>query len=368
MVTEEELKGIALYTIDTANNEQFEEDLDATQLNDTVIVSYVKDIVNKAYDNKRELEFNCVKQGDDSFLNKEHPIASKIISIIENQSEFKTKTYDIANHLFSHTTGNAKKGDLVSCLFKKVDCYYFVMLKIDENKILKRNKEGLWEIDAGLGVETKLQKAAYIEIPIVDDGCATDYLLWKVKALDNISNDSEYWNIKFLDAHYKSDAKINSERFNNFFKKFASTVSDPQKKSDIMYSYRSYLRVNNNFEIENFCEVIFGTSNDLAPEKKRFKEAVVAQSSHQSEGFDLVFGLDRKIADKESKVSGCFVFDSRLKVMATKATSDSNNDKNILNDLVHFEEIDANGDSVQLEDDSGTYAKIYFQEFEYNDK
>lgn len=124
-----------------------------------------------------------------------------------------------ASILFSHTQLNAKKGDLKpSCLFKLTNKYYLVFLKIDENKILNQGEDGLWIINSGLDIEAKLQKAAYIEIPIIDDTYQTNYLEWKLNAIDNISNDSQYWNIDFLGAHYKVIVKLILKDLLNFLK------------------------------------------------------------------------------------------------------------------------------------------------------
>jgi len=370
MVTIEELKNISLYTIDKKNNDTFSEPLDTTQLDDHVITTYAVNIINKVYNNQRELEFNYISstENEERELDSDHPIVSKIKHILNNPvdtSLFKNKTKNIANTLFSHTPTNAKKGDLLTCLFKKVDKYYFVLLKIDENKILKRGADGLWTINSGLDVETKLQKAAYIEIPIVDNSYQSDYLQWSVKAIDNISNDSYYWNINFLNAHYKSDSKINSERFGNFFKSFINTVSNPLKQNDLTFSYRSYLRTNDNFSLEEFVTTVFGTSEEYEDERSRFTESIIATSQSQDTGFDLVFNFHQETVRKEYQAKGGFTFDERIKILPTRTTGNETIDENILRENINFNDED-NPDG--FEDDNGKYVKVYYQEYKYEYK
>lgn len=341
MITVDNLKNVSLYTINKRGQVSFNEELDTTQINDTIITTYLINAINTTYNNRRELEFNyiinnseneipidqenqteenSITNEDEFVLDNDHPIVSKIKDILNSSDDtdlFKSKTRSIASILFSHTPSNAKKGDLVSCLFKLTNKYYLVFLKIDENKILNQGENGLWTVNSGLDIEAKLQKAAYIEIPIINDTYQTNYLEWKLNAIDNISNDSQYWNIDFLGAHYKSDSKINSERFAKFFKDFIETVSNPQKKNDLTFSYRSYLKTNENFSIEDFENSVFGTSADFRSEKIRFRESIVEASQNTETGFDLVFSFHTPTIKKEYEKQGSFVFVLRRMNLAT---------------------------------------------------
>ena len=206
MITVDNLKNVSLYTINKRGQVSFNEELDTTQINDTIITTYLINAINTTYNNRRELEFNyiinnseneipideenqteenSITNEDEFVLDNDHPIVSKIKDILNSPDDtdlFKSKTRSIASILFSHTPSNAKKGDLVSCLFKLTNKYYLVFLKIDENKILNQGENGLWTVNSGLDIEAKLQKAAYIEIPIIDDTYQTNYLEWKFVA------------------------------------------------------------------------------------------------------------------------------------------------------------------------------------------
>lgn len=389
MITVDNLKNVSLYTINKRGQVSFNEELDTTQINDTIITTYLINAINTTYNNRRELEFNyiinnseneipideenqteenSITNEDEFVLDNDHPIVSKIKDILNSPDDtdlFKSKTRSIASILFSHTPSNAKKGDLVSCLFKLTNKYYLVFLKIDENKILNQGENGLWTVNSGLDIEAKLQKAAYIEIPIIDDTYQTNYLEWKLNAIDNISNDSQYWNIDFLGAHYKSDSKINSERFAKFFKDFIETVSNPQKKNDLTFSYRSYLKTNENFSIEDFENSVFGTSADFRSEKIRFRESIVEASQNTETGFDLVFSFHTPTIKKEYEKQGSFVFDGMLKIIPTRTTGNQGSDENILRENIAFIDENTNED---FNDTRGKYAKIYYDDYSYDFK
>lgn len=393
MITADSLKNVSLYTINKRDHATFNEDLDTTSIEDTVITTYLINAINTTYNNRRELEFNYIPRttrnetiidhpieensedensitNEDEFvLDNDHPIVSKIKDILNSPNDtnlFKSKTRSIASILFSHTPLNAKKGDLVSCLFKLTNKYYLVFLKIDENKILNQGEDGLWIINSGLDIEAKLQKAAYIEIPIIDDTYQTNYLEWKLNAIDNISNDSQYWNIDFLGAHYKSDSKINSERFAKFFKDFIETVSNPQKKNDLTFSYRSYLKTNENFSIEEFENSVFGTSANFRSEKIRFRESIVEASRNTETGFDLVFSFHTPTIKKEYEKQGSFVFDGMLKIMPTRGTGNQGSDENILRANVAF--VDEETNEEFSDPTRGKYAKIFYDDYSYDFK
>lgn len=392
MITVDNFKNVSLYTINKKGQDSFSEELDTTQINDTVITTYLINAINTTYNNRRELEFNYninhsnnqesteteieseevlidnELENLEELLDDDHPIVSKIKDILDFPNDtnlFKTKTRSIANILFTHTPSNAKKGDLVSCLFKLTNMYYLVFLKIDENKILNQGEDGRWIVNSGLDIEAKLQKAAYIEIPIVDDSYQMNYIEWKLNAIDNISNDSQYWNIDFLNAHYKSDSKINSERFGKFFKEFIETVSEPQKKNDLSYSYRSYLKTNDSFSIEDFENTVFGTSEEFVSEKIRFRESIIEASQNNETGFDLVFPFHEATIKKEYEKQGSFVFDEMLKILPTRGTGNQSIDENILRDNISFkdEENDEN-----FNDTRGKYAKVYYNNYSYDVK
>lgn len=389
MITVENLKNVSLYTINKRGQDRFSEELDTTQINDTVITTYLINAINTTYNNRRELEFNYIdsnsnnedfieteSQGEPStdeesetpILDHDHPIVSKIKDILNSPNDtelFKQKTRSVASTLFSHTPSNAKKGDLVTCLFKLTNMYYLVFLKIDENKILNQGDDGRWIVNSGLDIEAKLQKAAYIEIPIVDESYEMDYLQWKLNAIDNISNDSQYWNIDFLNAHYKSDSKINSERFGKFFKEFIETVSEPQKKNDLSYSYRSYLRTNDSFSIDEFENTVFGTSDEFAAEKIRFRESIVEAAGNSETGFDLVFNFHAPTIKKEYEKQGSFVFDGMLKILPTRGTGNQGSDENILRANIAFKDEETDD---EFSDTRGKYAKVYYDDYSYDFK
>lgn len=369
MVTCDELIQISLYTIDKDNDQNFNEPIDTTLIEDEVIAQYCVDSVNRIYSNKRDLEFSIAVNGT---LDIHHPITSKIINIITEETDsevFKNETHSLAHRLFDITPQIAKKGDLLTCLFKQIDKYYFVMLKVDENKILKRGINGRWEVDAGLDILTKIQKASYIEVPIVDDSFERDYLLWNVKALDNISNDSVYWNNGFLSAKYKSDSKINTERFIKVFKSFVRTITEPERQNNIVFAYQSFLRTNDNFGLDEFIGSVFGRNDLFEAERERFRTVLSTASQDRENGFDLVFAFDSNLIQKEYNAKGSYVFDNRLKITPTRPTGQQGTDANFLNDLIRFLEPDENGIMHELIDhDNRKYAKVFYEERRYEYK
>lgn len=369
MIQSSDLLEISLYTI-TKENEFFNEPLDTTRLDDNIIIDYAVNTVNKTYNNKRTLEFNYHSDevNGNTDLDPDHVIVSKIKDILNDLScnnTFKVKTKSIANTLFGHTPPNARKGDLLTCLFKLTDKYYLVLLKIDENKILKRGEDNLWVMSSGLDILTKLQKAVYIEIPRVNSGYEEDYLLWDVKAIDNISNDSYYWNINFLNAHYKNDSKINSERFGNFIKDFVNTIEDPLRKNDVTFLYRNFLRSNDTFAIEEFISSVFGTSSEYIEERTRFRESLIDISSNPDLGFDLVFDFHQATIRKEYGAKGSFVFDNEIKVTPTAGGGDEAIDEDILKDKICFGK---NEELGYLHDTNGRYVKVYYENYSYQYK
>jgi len=368
MLTLDDLKQISLYTIDKKDNDTFNEPLDTTRLDDPIITTYAINTINKQYDNQRELEFNYISSNDTQELIADHSIAEKIQTMLndEGNSElFKEKSQSIARILFGHTPSNAKKGDLLSTLFKMTDKYYLVLLKIDENKVLQRGDHDLWNLTSGLDTQAKLQKAVYIEIPILDTSYQENYLLWKIKAIDNISNDSRYWNIDFLEAHYKSDSKINSERFNTFFKVFITTISDPIKRQDLTFSYRSYLKTNENFEIDEFTNGVFGTASTYDNEKIRFRESILEACNHSEKGFDLVFDFHQSTMKKEYESKGAFTFDNIIKIVPTIVSGNQEDDRNLLLDTIDFGKGEEEG---SFNDDKGKYVKVYYDDYDFDFK
>jgi hypothetical protein len=360
VLTKEQIKQVSLYSIVKKSNEDiFAEDLDNSSTDDAVLTAFIMDVSGMfaRLPNKRALEFK-----------PDSTVAGLIQTIIMHETDsafFKAKTRAIAQQLFNATTLNAKRGDLLSVLFHPPGRFVIHLFKIDESRILKQQANGQWSQYAGLGVENRLQKGAYIEIPVVDGRADVDTARWTVTVIDNLSNENVFWNINFLQASYKRGDKVtNTQGFASFFKDFLDTVDDEEKKYDLNYKFSSYLNENDSVGYDHFVDNVFGSDDLYEDERRYFQSQFASAASGEEHGFDRDFEIDTRTAKKYGKM-GSYIFDGKLKVTCNHQHFDHLDDpKRRLDRRIKLRDDAGN----EFEEGGRKYAKIYYDHYAFDEK
>jgi hypothetical protein len=307
--------------------------------------------------NKRALEFK-----------PDSVVAGLVKQIVTNETDgafFKAKTREIARQLFNETTLNAKRGDLLSVLFHHPDHFAVYLFKIDESRILKQLDSGQWSQDAGLSVENRLQKGVCIEIPAERGRADVNTARWNINVIDNLSNENVFWNINFLQATYKRGDKVtNTKGFASFFSDYLDSLEDDEKKYDLNYRFSSYLNENDSVEYDRFVENVFGNDEAYADERRHFQTRFLSAASSEEDGFDHNFEIDERTAKKYGR-TGSYIFDGNLKVTCRHRDFDHADDpKRRLDRRIKIKDDQGN----EFDDDGRKYAKIYYDNYEFDDK
>lgn len=350
------LRQISMYTINKESSEQlFDAPLDTSNATDGTLSGFTVKVANANYTVKDLRELIFIETSS---------VKTWINDILQNRANndtFKERTKDIAGKLFTITQMNMKKGDLLQGLFEKTEHFIYVILKIDENNYIKRGADGLWLDDVGFNKDFKLQKGLYITIPKIEADYEHNHLNWKILSIDKISGDANYWNKSFLDANFKRDDKTNTIQFRDFFKSYLNTIPDAEEKFRVNYQFLHYAKNNDNFVVDGFVTAVYGDGEESREKREQLTRNIQQASTEHK--FDLTFTIAKQLIKKDLK-PGSYLLDKRIRIVYTKGLDSQDVADTVLKKQVKIKD-DA---GIAFTDEDGqTYAKVYYQNIEFNE-
>lgn len=343
------LKQVSMYAINkTSQDAIFDEPLDPSDVSDTTLLDFVQKVYEKGNSSLEDMREVVFLPGS--------YVKARLQEIMGSNGfdNFKEKSLEIAEKLFSVTQLNYKKGDLLSALFLAPSAYFILICKIDENQYIKRGPSNKWISDVGLNQEIKLQKAAYFKIGF---DVVQDANKWTITTIDKISSDAQYWNNRFLEANFKRDNRTNSKGFDDFFTGYIKELPTPEEQFKAKAQYFHYVHNNKTFELTKFLDVIFGDTDYNKPRREALANAI--ENAANAKKFDMTFSFEKSYLRRKA---GKFVIDDKIKIEYTKSIDTADDAAEILNKKVQIR--DESGEEFR-EPDGRKYAKVYYNNIEY---
>ncbi|HFQ2071453.1 MULTISPECIES: nucleoid-associated protein [Providencia] len=328
-----ELLKSALFNVSIEDNSVLERPLE--QNND--FVSYCKKVLRELVETKRNKGYK--------FRDINELVPSHIVSLIEQQEDWESRTKNIAEKLLSveieaqarieRLNKQIQKGALLILLLLIDNEKRFAILKIEHNGFLDENDVTLKQ---GLPEKTRLQKTC---LACVNDSNEIEQLLIS----DSGTGISEYWWNRFLSAEELSSAETNTR---NAFMSIDKLLKDEIKETSpadywlIRNDTISYFRNNETFAFDDFVEKVSShkfENEELEQQKDKFIAKLNKLPEDERRGFDTQFELDEKVL--KARMKKTIVLDENFELKINGEITDFSN------------KIKAEIDSV------GKYIKIY---------
>lgn len=263
-----------------------------------------------------EKELLCFHHNSDIALNEIYTYSKNIFRSNKEDVFINTSQY-IAKHLYEYSLHpKISKGELIVAYISNVvyDNNHIDVIGIfkSENKesFLKviKDKEAIHiEENAGINV-SKLEKGCLVLNTCEESG-------YVVLNIDNYSQQTDYWNNKFLNLQSVSNNTLKTKKIIQLCREFSNDILSSKYDNDVKFTfnnnYINYFEDNMCFDINSFNDSIFQDSAI----KDEFFEYQNRSKDTFDFNFDDKFELSRsEIKREKSKIKNIIKLDTKLEL------------------------------------------------------